>query len=76
MSMPGFEAEASLFSKSSSINRSQRQRYYFAGSSVQPQLLSNCLLYCEEICEGDIIGACMPSCVCRCRGGKHCGPLS
>ena len=73
MSMPGFEAEASLFSKSTSISWSQRQRYYFAGSSVQLQLLSNCLLDCEEFCEGDIIGACMPWCVCRCRGGKHCG---
>ena len=73
MRMPGFEAEASLLSTSTSKTRSLRQRYDFVGSSVQPQSFSNCLLNCEQICEGDFIGACMPWCVCRCRGGKHCG---
>jgi hypothetical protein len=61
MRMPGFEAEASLLLESTSKTRSLRQRYYLAGSSVQPQSLSNCLLNCEQICEGDIIGACVPS---------------
>ncbi len=76
MRMPGFEAEASLLPESTSKARSLRQRYYFAESSVQPQSISKCLMNCEQICEGDFIGACMPSCVCRCRGGKHCGVLS
>ena len=73
MRIPGFEAEASLLSKSISKTRSLRQRYNLAGSSVQPQLFRNCFLNCEQICEGDFIGACMPWCVCRCRGRSNCG---
>ena len=72
MNMPGFQAEASLFSESTSRAPSLRQRCDLA-ASVQPQSLSNCLLNCDQICEGDFIGACMPWCVCRCRGGRKCG---
>jgi hypothetical protein len=40
---------------------------------VQPALLSSCFSTCDQICAGDIVGACMPWCLCTCRGGKHCG---
>ena len=73
MRMPGFEAEASLLSESTTKTWSLKQRHYLEGSSVQPQLSRNCLLNCDQICEGDFIGACMPWCLCRCRGGSHCG---
>jgi hypothetical protein len=73
MRIPGFEAEACLSSTGTLKARSLQKRYYLTGSSVQPQLFSKCLLNCEQICEGDFIGACMPWCLCRCRGGKHCG---
>lgn len=72
MNIPGFRAEASLFSESTPRIRSLKQRYDLA-ASVQPQSIGNCLLNCEQICEGDVIGACMPWCICRCRGGKKCG---
>jgi hypothetical protein len=72
MRMPGFEAEASLSSMSTTRMRSLRQNFHSAASSVEPQI-SKCILNCDQICEGDFIGACMPWCLCRCRGGTHCG---
>jgi hypothetical protein len=42
-------------------------------SMAQPATNLRCLQMCDQICEGDIIGACMPWCVCRCHGGKNCG---
>ncbi len=69
MNLPRFTAESSLYS--TSVN-------YFGGgallqgkSIVQPALFT--CRDCVDICEGDLIGACMPWCLCRCHGGKHCG---
>jgi hypothetical protein len=73
MRMPGFEAEASLSNGSQRRTVGPRNYQEPAESSVQPALLRGCLLNCEQICEGDFIGACLPWCVCRCHGGKNCG---
>ena len=73
MTMPGFEAEASL-SKGSRWRTADSGNYPAVGSSiVQPAQLRGCFLNCEQICEGDLVGACMPWCLCRCHGGTHCG---
>jgi hypothetical protein len=73
MSLPGFQAEASLSSDSIFKTLSLPQHDDFAESRVLPQSLRNYLQNCEQLCEGDIVGACRPWCVCRCRGGKNCG---
>jgi hypothetical protein len=75
MNMPGFGAEASLLPGSSSTFRGLRKRSYSAETVVQPQSLGGCIRNCDQICEGDIVGRCMPWCVCRCLGGspKKCG---
>jgi hypothetical protein len=74
MTIPGFTAEASLFKGVDP--RPSRFRYELAcvASGVQPALArTSCFSTCDQICEGDIIGACMPWCLCRCHGGTHCG---
>jgi hypothetical protein len=75
MRMPGFSAEASLLPGSPSKFRGLRQRSYSADSILQPQSHRDCILNCGQICDGDIVGRCMPWCVCRCLGGnpKKCG---
>ena len=76
MRMPGFEAEASLSKGFQWRSADSRNYATLAKSMVQPALLRGCLLNCEQVCEGDLIGACMPWCICRCHGGKHCGFLA
>ena len=73
MRMPGFEAEASLPTGFQWRTAGLKDYVQSAKSIVQPALRGGCILNCEQICEGDLIGACMPWCICRCRGGKHCG---
>ena len=72
MSIPGFEAEASL---SRSLGW-RTTRFYNESESVESRVqpaLNQCFLNCDQICEGDFIGACMPWCICRCHGGRQCG---
>ena len=73
MSTPGFTAEASLSFETASRARHTGEGQFLAVSGVQPQSLRSCILSCDEICAGDLIGACMPWCLCRCRGGRNCG---
>jgi hypothetical protein len=71
MTMPGFEAEASLFIGSHWRTVGSEYDVEASQTKVQPALLR--CRDCVDICEGDFIGACMPWCLCRCHGGKHCG---
>ena len=74
MSMPGFTAEASLFKGIVSMTSRFRRDLMSVASGVQPALRKpSCFSMCDQICEGDIIGACLPWCLCTCRGGKNCG---
>jgi len=72
MRMPGFGAEGSLFVGSRWATGPGKYLERL-GSTVQPARISGCLQNCEQICEGDIVGACMPWCICRCHGGRNCG---
>jgi hypothetical protein len=72
MNMPGFTAESSCY-KTTNVYYGIGETFSFAMSRVEPQSLRGCLLNCDDICAGDFIGACMPWCMCRCRGGKNCG---
>ena len=72
MTMPGFQAEASLYT-GGQWRAASRYNYADPGASLVQPAIPRCLLNCDQICEGDIIGACMPWCVCRCRGGRNCG---
>jgi hypothetical protein len=73
MSMPGFQAEASLSRSPGWITTRLNNQSEPVESRVQPATLKSCISNCEEVCEGDVIGACMPWCLCRCHGGKNCG---
>jgi hypothetical protein len=73
MRMPGFGAEASLFVGSRWATVVPGNNLEPLASTVQPARISGCLQTCDQICEGDIIGACMPWCICRCHGGSNCG---
>jgi len=74
MRTPGFEAEASLFVRSRWATIALGNYLEPLESRVQPATrISGCLQNCDQICEGDFIGACMPWCICRCHGGRHCG---
>jgi hypothetical protein len=58
MRMLGFEAEASRSCGWQLRNLGRRN--YQEPVELQPALLRGCLLNCEQICEGNLIGACMP----------------
>ena len=74
MNMPGFTAEASLFRGIVSMTPRLRSELTSVRSGVQGALSrTTCFSMCDQICEGDIIGACLPWCLCTCRGGKNCG---
>jgi hypothetical protein len=73
MRTPGFEAEASLFSESLWATVASRTYMEPLESRVQPASISSCFQNCDQICEGDPFGRCMPWCICRCHGGRHCG---
>jgi hypothetical protein len=73
MTIPGFTAEASLSNGAVPMASRFRHELTSAASGLQPALLSSCFSTCDQICAGDIIGACMPWCLCRCHGGKNCG---
>ena len=72
MSMPGFTAEASLFKGVTPMTARFRDEVTSFTSGVQPASLA-CIRNCEVICAGDILGDCIPWCLCKCRGGTHCG---
>jgi hypothetical protein len=78
MNMPGFSAEASLMPGTATKFGALRKCYYSADSLVRPQSLWACIQNCDQFCEGDIVGRCLPWCICRCRSGspKKCGPIS
>jgi hypothetical protein len=69
MRMPGFEAEASLFLGSQYRTVSSGHDMQSVQSMVEPALRCR---DCADICDGDIVGECLPWCFCACRGGKHC----
>jgi hypothetical protein len=73
MRMPGFEAEASLSTGSQWRIAGLKNYVESVESMVKPELNLRCFQMCEQVCEGDFIGACLPWCICRCNGGKNCG---
>ena len=74
MSIPGFTAEASLLKGMGSRFSRFRNESASVASGVQAAFpRASCFSMCDQICEGDIIGACLPWCLCRCHGGKNCG---
>jgi hypothetical protein len=73
MNMPGFAAEASLYGTSEFYQISTRNIFVEAEGTVRPARRGFPCSQCDQICEGDFIGACMPWCLCACRGGTHCG---
>ena len=74
MTIPGFTAEASLFAGMHSRLSRFRNESASLASGVRPALpRTSCFSTCDQICAGDIIGACLPWCLCECHGGKNCG---
>jgi hypothetical protein len=71
MRMPGFEAEASLSTGFWWKMGWSKYNVDSVESVVQPARGFPCR-ECDQICAGDLIGACMPWCLCACRGGTHC----